>query len=551
MGRGAPRAAPAPPPRPAAPRRPLGSRRRARPERRGRPPRPHAPARRRTATATRRCASSSASTARCAASSASRPAARRWRCATACSPSTTSSPRRDDSLVGRDPSWRSPSRRCSTPPAGRSRTLIVAGPAGIGKSSLLAAITTRAEGAGLPRRPRNVGAGRGGMAVRAGGRGARRPVPAPPDAARRPARPPPGGDRPGARRRRGHVDRRELAPAALRRRRRAGPPGVGHERSAAHHRRRARRRRRQPAPAPLHRPSTHDQRVCIVLAHRPAPDDATRSAETRQSLIEPPRRDRARARSARRRRRRRPRPPPRRRTDHRAGRADRGARPGHPVRGERAGPPGRHRAPMGAGARRQHDRRHRAHRPARCCSGSRSSARRSTPTSSSRCPGCPRTEAFDHLDAGARRADRRAGEHRLPVPPRPRARRAARRRPAAPPPRASTATPPSRLIELDASPARIGHHLLAGRRGRRGRALPAAGGRDGGGDRRLPRRARARRRRPAARHRRAPGHRAVAARRPAQRDRRPDGDVGLPRGARRRRSRRQCAGCAPGSPAAP
>ena len=57
---------------------------------------------RRTATATPRCASSSAWTARCAASSASLPGARRWRCATGCSPSTTSCPRRDDALVGRD-----------------------------------------------------------------------------------------------------------------------------------------------------------------------------------------------------------------------------------------------------------------------------------------------------------------------------------------------------------------------------------------------------------------------------------------------------------------
>ena len=46
-------------------------------------------------------------------------------------------------------------------------------------------------GARLPRRPRHLGRRRRGVALRPGGRGAGRRLPAPPDAARRPARPPP------------------------------------------------------------------------------------------------------------------------------------------------------------------------------------------------------------------------------------------------------------------------------------------------------------------------------------------------------------------------
>ena len=107
-----------------------------------------------------------------------------------------------------------------------------------------------------------------------------------PDAARRPPRPPPRRDRPGARRRRDLVDRRELAPAAVRRGGRTRPPGVGHERSAAHHRRRPRRRRRQPAPPALHRPL--DARPTGVhRAQRIDPSPMTDTlAETRQSLID-------------------------------------------------------------------------------------------------------------------------------------------------------------------------------------------------------------------------------------------------------------------------
>ena len=66
---------------------------------------------------------------------------------------------------------------------------------------------------------------------------------------------------------------------------------------------------------------------------------------------------------------------------------------------------------------------------------------------------------------------------------------------------------PRRLIDLEASAARIGHHLLQAGAAARRRALPAAGGRDGGRRRRLPRRAGAGRRGPPARHRRAAGRR--------------------------------------------
>ena len=108
----------------------------------------------------------------------------------------------------------------------------------------------------------------------------------------------------------------------------------------------------------------------------------------------------------------------------------------------------------------------------------------------------------------------------------------------------------SRLIELQASPARIGHHLLQS--GATADAVPyllrAAETEAAVGayrdalvlvDAVRPHATGA-----------APGHGAVAARRPAQRDRRPDGRVGLPGGARRRRSPPTSASCASASRAA-
>ena len=109
-------------------------------------------------------------------------------------------------------------------------------------------------GAGPAHRAGDVGAGRGGVALRAGRRGDGRPLPPPPDPARRAGRPAPRGDRPGPGRRGDVVVRRELAPAPVRGHGRAGPARRGDERPAADLRRRPRRRRLQPAPAALRRP---------------------------------------------------------------------------------------------------------------------------------------------------------------------------------------------------------------------------------------------------------------------------------------------------------
>ena len=178
--------------------------------------------------------------------------------------------------------------------------------------------------------------------------------------------------------------------------------------------------------------STRDQRVCIVLTHRPAPISDT-LAETRQSLIDRhgaielelgPLGDDDIAALVRRHVAE---------PDAGADRADRGARPGHPVRGQRARPPRGQRAAVGAGARRQHDRRHRAG-DAR---GAAARRRRRLVVRHRRVRRAVRPARGRSVRPSrrrARRADRRAGEHRLPVPPRSRARRAARRRAAAPAP---------------------------------------------------------------------------------------------------------------------
>ena len=183
--------------------------------------------------------------------------------------------------------------------------------------------------------------------------------------------------------------------------------------------------------------------------------------------------------------------------------------------------------------------------------GGRRRCRRSTPTSSSPCPGCRRTEAFDHLDDGARGADRRAGQRRLPVPPRPRARRAARRRAAAPP----SPHPPRRGQPPDRAAGLGGPHRPSPSAVRRSHRRPCPT--CCGPPRRRPRSApTATRWRWSTRSGRTPpapsaSDGAVAARRPAQRDRRPDG-------RRRPTARRSTApipatfaACASGSPAAP
>ena len=111
--------------------------------------------------------------------------------------------------------------------------------------------------------------------------------------------------------------------------------------------------------------------------------------------------------------------------------------------------------------------------------------------------GLPEDEAFDHLDDALGGADRRARERRATgsatASSATRCSTTCRRTGAA----GSTATPPAASSSSHASPARIGHHLLAVRRDADAVPVPAAGGRDRGGGRRLPRRAGARRRGPA------------------------------------------------------
>ena len=101
------------------------------------------------------------------------------------------------------------------------------------------------------------------------------------------------------------------------------------------------------------------------------------------------------------------------------------------------------------------------------------------------------------------RADHRARERGLPVPPLPHQGRAHRRRPSAPappgPPRHRPAPGRAGCLARAHRPPFPG-----GRRGRGRRAAPAAGGRDGIRRRRLPRRAGAGRRDPAARRRSLP-----------------------------------------------
>ena len=280
----------------------------------------------RTAIGTPRCASSSAWTARCAASSASRPAARRWRCATGCSPSTTSSRAATTRSIGRDAELADRrAARSLDSAAGRSRTLIVSGPAGVGQVVAARARSRRGRSElGFRVGARHVGAGRRGVAVRAGRRGARRRVPAPSrrcstacptttarrSTARSPA--PRSRGRASSSHQRLFVAAAELVRLAVGHATGCCSPSTTCTTPTT------------PACASLHyiARSTRDQRVCIVLTHRPAPitDDAGRDAPEPDR---PPRRDRDRARPARRRRHRRARAPPRRRTDGRADRPDR------------------------------------------------------------------------------------------------------------------------------------------------------------------------------------------------------------------------------------
>ena len=258
--------------------------------------------------------------------------------------------RRDDTLVGRDRETGAHrtgaarfGERAAAERSDRQRSRRASGSRRCSPRS-----PRSAEGDGLSRRARHVGAGRGRVAVCARGRGAGRPLPSSPDAARRPRRPPPRGDRSRPRRRRDRVERGELAPAAVRGRGRARPSRGSDARAAAHHRRRPRRRRRQPATAPLPRPI--DARPArLHRAHPPAGPDVghawPRPARASSTGTARPRlgsRPLATTTSPTLVRRHVPDP-----TDG-ADRPDRGDRPGRPVRGQRARPAGRRRAGVGA-----------------------------------------------------------------------------------------------------------------------------------------------------------------------------------------------------------
>ena len=454
---------------------------------------------------------------------------------------TTSRPRRDSALIGRDrelavveralldAGGRARAARCSSPaPAGHGQVVAAGRASPHGRRSWACASATAPSAAG-----------RGRVAVRR--RWSRRS----PTSA--------GGTRrcstgwPTTHRE--EIDRalagaetawtgRQLAPAAVRRRRRAGrasPPATNgllltiddvHDADDASLRL-------------LHylARSTRDQRVCIVLAHRPAPA-ATRWPRRAQSLL-----DRHGALELElgpldRRRGRRARPPPRRRAAAPSWSSGSPRSAGASRSRSTSSPAGPADEPRWVQApRRQHD-------------------RRASPPATREVLQRVAVVGLDVRHRRVRRAVRAARGGGL-RPPRRRPRRAGRRAHRAPATGSATASSAtrcsttsrrtgaalihrdaaSRLVELGASPARIGHHLLAAGAGAeavpyllRAAETEAAVGayRDALAlvDAVRPHATGAR-----------PGDGAVAARRPAHRDRRPDGGVGLPRGARRRRAR--------------
>ena len=306
-----------------------------------------------------------------------------------------------------------------------------------------------------------------------------RRVPSGSGAALRPGRPAPGRDRPGAERDAGLVDRTEHPPAALPGRGRTGQPGRGRPGSAAHHRRRPRRRRRQPAPAALPRP-VGPRPAGVHRARAPPGSGGGCPGGDAAEPHRPVRRGRAQARPARRPRYRGAHPPLRRRTRGRAGQAGHDAEPGRPVPGDRARPPRRGRVP-GRPARTLPGKAPPATGPdwapalqasmfARLRPATREVLQRVAMAGSSfdtdefvALSGLAEEEAFGHLDdaLAARIVEPTSAGYRFrhclirdaltgdvpgaPAPPGPPRHRAAR------------------LIELRASPARIGHHFLAAR----------------------------------------------------------------------------------------
>ena len=382
--------------------------------------------------------------------------------------------RRRRPAAGRRPG-RDADARCSSP-----------APPASGKTALLTVHRGRGGRAAHAGRHGDRRDDRGRLAVRAGPGGAGRPVPAPSDAARRARRRVPRRDRAGAVGPAVQLGRPGCAPAAVRRRGRAAPAGRRGRRRGPGDRRRARRRRRQPAAAALPG-AQHDHGAA---AHRDR-TPARRRRRVRRRASQPPR--------APQRRHARPGPAVAR-GRRRAGAAARARRPTRPcsTRSTRAsgglpfavvelaravaadGPPAtRTLVPAGLSApalqrahvrrrarlRLRHRRVHRHDRPVRSRTPTRRWTRRSTGGS---CTARSGGYAFRHalvresLLETAGPDDRRAAHLRA----------------------AQT------LERLGRSPARIGHHLVQAGEEPRSGAVDPDRGRDRGGARRVPGRAR-------------------------------------------------------------
>ena len=309
-------------------------------------------------------------------------------------------------------------------------------------------------------------------------------------------------DRPGAGRADAAVGRPEHAPAAVRRRRRAAPPRRRDDRRGAGDRRRPRRRRRHPPPAPLPRPRPH--RLPGPAAVDPPPFVGRRAGSIH-------RRRSGGARSST--------SPSGRSPTTRRGRWPPPTSPPAPMTASTSIVGVCRRQPVPAccssPATRPADRRGWRRStpppspgspptPARCSSGWRRPVRRSTPTSSSPCPGCPtprRSTTSTGPSSSACSSRPTIGyrfRHRLV---REALARATSRRTGA---GGSTATPPS--ASRPSAPRRPASATTSSCAGDVRGAVPhlARGGRDGGVARRLPRRAGAGRRRPTARLRARP-----------------------------------------------